>query len=146
WEADASGTFGGSFTSTLLSGSSWPSPGCPVQEAFDSWPSMFTPVGYDSASDATANFTASDGVRGQPYLLLGAPVSAATQALAPSTGGEVLAGTTAGAAGNPAAPGVSQATAGDPVNTENGDFAQSSTDLSIPTFGPSLNFTRAYDA
>ena len=29
---------------------------------------------YDAAADATANFTASDGVTGQPYMLLGAPV------------------------------------------------------------------------
>ena len=43
-------------------------------------------------------------------------------------------------------PGVSQATAGDPVNTENGDFTQSDTDLSIPTYGPALAFTRTYDA
>jgi len=115
-----------------------------VQEAFDSWPAMFTPVAYDPASDATANFTASDGVAGQPYILLGSPVSAATAALAPSTGGEVPAGTTAG--GWAAAPGATQAAAGDPVNTENGDFTQSDTDLSIPTFGPSLDFTRTYDA
>jgi RHS repeat-associated protein len=145
WEATASGTFNG-FTSSQLSPGSWPSPGCPVQEAFNSWPSMFIPVGYDAASDVTANFTASDGVNGQGYLLLGAPVSAATAKLAPSAGGEVLAGTTAGGASNPAAPGLAQATAGDPVNTENGDFAQSNTDLSIPGFGPGLGFTRTYDA
>jgi RHS repeat-associated protein len=145
WEAAAAGTFGG-FASSQLSAGSWPSPACPVEEAFNSWPSVFTPAGYDAGSDAAANFTASDGVKGQPYLLLGAPVSAATQALAPSAGGEVPAGTTAGGAGNPATPGVSQATAGDPVNTENGDFTQSNTDLSIPTFGPALGFTRTYDA
>ena len=50
---------------------------------------------------------------------------------------EVPAGTTAGG-DNPADPGVTQATAGDPVNTENGDFTESDTDLSVPTFGPSL--------
>ena len=53
--------------------------------------------------------------------------------------------TTAGGA-NPAAPGVNQATAADPVNTENGDFTQSATDLSVPGFGPALDFTRTYDA
>jgi RHS repeat-associated protein len=147
WEADAAGTFGGFPSGSLAAGSpGWPSPGCPVQEAFDSWPAMFTPVGYDTASDATANFTASDGVAGQPYILLGAPVSAATQALAPSAGGEVPSGATGGAAGNPAAPGVSQAAAGDPVDTEDGDFTQSATDLSVPTFGPALDFSRIYDA
>jgi len=36
--------------------------------------------------------------------------------------------------------------ADDPVNTENGDFTEQATDTSIPTFGPSLDFTRAYDA
>ncbi|MGH3190973.1 MAG: DUF6531 domain-containing protein [Streptosporangiaceae bacterium] len=144
WEADKAGTFGG-FTSSSLVPSSW-SPGCPVQEGFDSWPAMFTPVAYDAASDAPSDFTASDGTTGQPYILLGAPVSTATAALAPSAGGEVLAGTTSGGTSNPAAPGVSQASAGDPVNTENGDFTQSDTDLSIPTFGPSLSFTRTYDS
>jgi RHS repeat-associated protein len=144
WEADKAGTFGG-FTSSSLVPSDW-SPGCPVKEAFDSWPALFTPVGYDAASDAAAKFTASDGVTGQPYLLLGAPVSAATAALAPSAGGEVLAGTTAGGTSNPAAPGVSQASAGDPVNTENGDFTQAATDVSIPVFGPALGFSRTYDA
>ena len=32
------------------------------------------------------------------------------------------------------------------VNTENGDFNQSATDLSIPTFGPPLSFSRSYDS
>ena len=145
WQADASGTFAG-FTSSQLALGSWPSPGCPVHEAFDTWPAMFTPLAYDTGSDARAVFTASDGVSGQPYVLLGAPVSGATAALAPSTGGEVPAGTTAGGGANPAAPGVAQASAGDPVNTEDGDFTQADTDLSIPTFGPQLTFTRSYDA
>ena len=144
WEAAKAGTFGG-FTSGSLAASAW-SPGCPVQEGFDSWPAMFTPVAYDAAADAPAKFTASDGATGLPYALLGQPVSSATAALAPSAGGEVLAGTTTGGTSNPAAPGVSQASAGDPVNTENGDFTQSNTDLSIPTFGPPLSFTRTYDA
>ena len=147
WEATAAGTFGGLGSSSLAAGApGWPSPGCPVQEAFDSWPAMFTPLAFDAASDASANFTASDGATGQPYILLGAPVSAATQALAPSADGEVPAGATSGGAANPAAPGVSQATAGDPVNTENGYFTQSGTDVSIPTFGPPLSFSRTYDS
>lgn len=148
WEANAAGTFGGFSSSSLASGSSgsWPSPACPVQEAFNTWPALFTPIGYDAASDATANFTASDGLTGQAYLLLGAQPSAATQALAPSAGGEVPANAIVGGATNPAAPGLSQAFAADPVNTENGDFTQSGTDLSIPTFGPALTFSRSYDA
>ena len=147
WEADAAGTFGG-FTSSQLSTGSWPSPACPVEEAFDKWPAEFTAVGYDAASDATANFAASDGATGQPYLLLGAPASSATQALAPSAGGEVPAGADAGGQGNAADPGASagQVSAGDPVDTEDGDFTQSDTDLSIPGFGPALDFTRTYDA
>jgi trimeric autotransporter adhesin len=130
-----------------LSGSalaSWASPACSVQETLNSWPAQFTGLGYDAAA-TPADFTASDGVTGQPYVLLGAPVSAATQALAPTAGGEVPAGAAIGGS-NPAAPGVSQATAGDPVNTESGDFTQAATDSSVPTFGPSLGFTRTYDA
>jgi Domain of unknown function (DUF6531) len=147
WEATAAGTFGG-FTSSQLSATSWPSPACPVEEAFDKWSAEFTPVGYDTASDAAANFTASDGNTGQPYLLLGAPASSATQALAPSAGGEVPAGADAGGHGNAADPGASagQASAGDPVDTEDGDFTQSDTDLSVAGVGPALDFTRTYDA
>jgi YD repeat-containing protein len=144
WEAARTGTFGG-FTSASLSTSSWGT-ACPVDEGFTSWPAMFTAVAYDAATDATANFTASDGTTGQPYILLGAPVSTATAALAPSVGGEVIGGTTVGGTSNPAAPGVQQASAGDPVNTENGDFSQTDTDESLPGFGPSLAFTRTYDA
>jgi hypothetical protein len=144
WEAAAAGTFG-SVTSGSLGTGAWTSTGCPVQEAFNSWPAMFTPAAFDSASDAAADFTASDGVSGQPYVLLGQPVSAATAALAPGTGGEVPALSAVGGS-NPAAPGVNQATAGDPVDTESGDFTQSAADLSVPGFGPALDFTRTYDA
>jgi RHS repeat-associated protein len=140
-EADAT-TFNGLANSSLTG---WPAPICAVQETFVSWPASFTSVAYDTSA-SPADFTASDGVTGQPYVLLGAPVSAATKALAPSVNGEVPAGSTAGGGGNPAAPGISQPTAGDPVNTENGDFTQSNADLSIPAFGPSLSFTRSYDA
>src|SRR6266851_727220 len=74
---------------------SWASPACSVQETLNSWPAQFTGLGYDAAA-TPADFTASDGAAGQPYVLLGAPVSAATQALAPSAGGEVPAGATTG--------------------------------------------------
>jgi len=150
WQAGQAGTFSGFTSSSLAAGSSgsWPSPGCPVQEAFDSWPAMFTPFAYDpsSNSDVTANFTASDGATGQPYILMGQAASSTTAALAPSAGGDVPAGTDSGGAGNPAAPGVDQALAAGSVNTENGDLTQSDTDVSVPTFGPSLDFTRSYDA
>jgi RHS repeat-associated protein len=142
WQAAAARTFDG-FTGDSLGTSSWPSPGCPVQEAFDSWPAMFTPVAYDAAADAADNFTASNGLTGQPYILLGAPVSSA--ALVQSTGGMTPTGTTVHG-GNPVAPGVQHATAGNGVDTENGDFSLSATDLSIPGFGPALDFTRTYDA
>jgi RHS repeat-associated protein len=147
WEAGNAGTFGGFSSTSLGTGSTgFPSPSCPVEEAFDSWPAMFTPVGYDSGSDAAKNFTASDGVTGQPYLLLGTPpASQATDALDPTVGGQVPEGTSIGGA-SPAASGVSQALAAGSVNTENGDLTQSQTDLSIPGYGPSLAFTRTYDA
>jgi RHS repeat-associated protein len=144
WQAAAARTFDG-FTGDSLGASSWPSPGCPVQEAFDSWPAMFTPVAYDAAADAADNFTASNGLTGQPYILLGAPVSSATAALAQSTGGMSPMLTTVHG-GNPVAPGVQHATAGNGVDTENGDFSLSHTDVSIPGFGPALDFTRTYDA
>jgi hypothetical protein len=121
----------------------WSSPGCSVQETLTAWTGGLSGLAYDAAA-TPATFTASDGATGQAYIVAGTLPSAGTLALAPSQGGEVPAGTTAGGV-NPADPGVTQATAGDPVNTENGDFTQSSTDVSVPTFGPSLDFTRSYD-
>ena len=108
---------------------------------------MFTPVAYDAASDVTADFTASDGVTGQPYVLLGAPLSAAaaTTAQGATTGGATPA-LVNHVSGDPATPGVVQDTAGNGVDTENGDFSQASTDVSVPGFGPALDFTRTYDA
>jgi RHS repeat-associated protein len=146
WEASAAGTFTGFTSASLASGAGWPSPGCPVQEAFDSWPAGFTPVAYNMAGDATQDFTASDGAAGQPYILLGGPLTTSTQGLAPSADGEVPAGATAGGTSNPAAGGVSQALAAGSVNTENGDLTQSGSDVSVPTFGPGLSFSRTYDS
>jgi hypothetical protein len=139
-QADTLPQFNGLAASSLAS---WSSPACSVQESFPAWPTALSGVAYLSGASPAA-FTASDGATGQAYVLAGAAPSAATQALAPSNGGEVLAGATAGGS-NPADPGASQATAGDPVNTENGDFTQSGADVSVPTFGPSLDFTRTYD-
>ena len=111
--ADQAPPFGGLASSALASGQS-PSPACAVQETFSAWPANYTPVAYDTSAAGTANFTASDGATGQPYILLGGPApSAAARALAPTTGGEVPQATTAGGQ-NAAAPGVQQATAGDP--------------------------------
>jgi RHS repeat-associated protein len=141
WEAGDTAQFTGISNSAL---GGWAGPACSVMETLDSWPAGFNALAYYQEA-SPANFTASDGATGQPYVLLGARVTAATAALAPTTGGEVLAGTTTGGS-NPAAPGVTQASAGDPVNTEDGDFTQSSTDAAIPAYGPALDFTRTYDA
>jgi trimeric autotransporter adhesin len=141
WAAEDNPQFNG-LTNGALGG--WASPACSVEETLNSWPAGFTGLAYQRG-DTPAGFTASDGDTGQSYILVGARASGATTALAPSTGGEVAAGATTGGF-NPAAAGVSQPSAGDPVNTENGDFTQSSTDVSVPSFGPSLDFTRTYDA
>ncbi|MGH9293248.1 MAG: DUF6531 domain-containing protein [Acidimicrobiales bacterium] len=49
---------------------------------------------------------------------------------------------------NSAAPGTCQCAGQtkDPVDVATGDFYQSHTDISVPTFGPPLSFTRSYDA
>jgi RHS repeat-associated protein len=145
WQADAAAAFNGLTSGALAS---WASPACSVQETVTAWPAGFTPVAYAATSGSfgsPADFTASDGASGEPYVLAGAPVSSGTAALAPSAGGEVPAGTTIGGS-NAADRGLALASAGDPVNTENGDFSESATDLSIPTFGPALSFSRTYDA
>jgi RHS repeat-associated protein len=141
WEALALAQFNGLTSANL---GPWSSPACSVQETFNAWPAALAGLGYD-AGVTPATFTASDGATGQAYLLAGAVPSPGTLALAPSTGGQVPAGAVFGGA-NMAAPGVSHATAGDPVDTQSGDFHQSSTDLSVPTFGPGLDFSRTYDA
>jgi hypothetical protein len=143
WQALALSQFNGLTSADL---GPWSSPACSVEETFNAWPPALNGLGYYSGPGATpATFTASDGATGQAYLLAGTPASEATAALAPSTGGQNPAGATIGG-DNPAAPGATQNTAADPVNTENGDFTETATDISIPTFGPSLDFTRTYDA
>jgi Domain of unknown function (DUF6531)/NHL repeat len=84
---------------------------------------------------------------------LGTPVSIAhasstpTPALAASVNGEVPALATFGGS-DPSSPGVSSATIGaaSGVNPETGDLTESNTDLSLPSFGPGLDFTRTYDS
>ncbi|MGD1012348.1 MAG: DUF6531 domain-containing protein, partial [Acidimicrobiales bacterium] len=126
----------------------WTSPACSIEETFNAWPSEFSALGYDAGATPT-DFTSSDGLAGQPYILTGSatPPSVSTLALSPSTGGEVPAGASYGAS-NPASAGYSQnrALVADPVDPATGDFTESNTDLSIPTYGPSLNFSRSYDA
>jgi len=141
WQALADVQFNGITSGNL---GPWSSPACSVQETFNAWPVGLGGLAYDgSASPAT--FTASDGATGQAYVLAGAPVSPSTAALAQSSGGQTPAGSATGGSGDPAAPGVNQPSSGG-VSTENGDYSTSSTDISISTFGPSLDFTRAYDA
>lgn len=137
-----------SLTTSALSG--WPSPSCGAQETLNTWPGWLTPVAYVAGSSlvggaSSADWTSSSGASGQPSVLLGTAPSSGTQGLAPSTNGQVPPGSAVGGS-NPAAPGVTAAMAADPVNTENGDFTQSAIDLSIPTFGPGLGFSRTYDA
>ena len=48
----------------------WASPACSVEESFDAWPSALSGLGLDAGA-TPADFTASDGVTGQPYLLVG---------------------------------------------------------------------------
>jgi RHS repeat-associated protein len=124
----------------------WVSPACSVEASFDAWPSALSGLGFDAGA-TPVDFTASDGVTGQPYVLVGSAPSAGTLALSPSTGGEVPLSSTYGGS-NPAALGYSQnrALVADPVDPATGDFTESSTDLSIPTYGPALDFTRTYDA
>jgi RHS repeat-associated protein len=141
WQALAYSQFNGLTSSNL---GPWSSPACSVEETFNAWPAGLSGVAYDSAA-SPATFTASDGSTGQAYLVAGAKVSSATAGLAPSSGGQVPAGTISGGDGNLAAPAVNQESAGG-VNTENGDYSTSNTDVSVPTFGPSLDFTRTYDA
>ncbi len=140
WQALALTPFNGLTSSNL---GPWSSPACSVEESFTAWPAGLGGLAY-YAGALPATFTASDGATGQAYILAGAPASTGTAALTPSTGGQVPA-EAAPAGQNPAAPGVDQPTA-DGVNTADGDFTQSATDLNIPTFGPSLAFSRTYDA
>ena len=139
---------GSSQLNTLQSSSlgTWSSPACSVEETFDAWSSDLSGLGYD-AGVAPVDFTASNGVTGQPYVLVGSPPSSATLALSASVGGEVPRGANYGSS-NPAAPGYSadRASVADAIDAATGDFTESYTDLSIPTYGPPLDFTRAYDA
>ena len=141
WQALALAQFNGLKSGDL---GPWSSPACSVQESFTAWPGGLAGLAYYTGA-SPADFTASDGAAGQAYVVAGAPVPTATAHLAMTRGGQVPVGTTSGGGANPAAPGVSQPVAGG-VNTENGDFTQSATDLSIPAFGPPLDFSRSYDA
>jgi YD repeat-containing protein len=143
WAAENFSPFNGLASGALAS---WGSPACSVQETFDAWPAGFSGVAYDAGA-TPAEFTASDGAIGQAYVLVGSPVTSATARLSATVGGEILSGAMVGGS-NQAAPGASAATASAAggVNPVDGDFTQTGTDFSIPEFGPSLDFTRTYDA
>ena len=141
WQALADTQFNGLVSANL---GPWSSPACSVEESFNTWPAGLAGLAYDSAA-SPATFTASDGAVGQAYVLAGAPVPASAAVLAQSAGGQIPTGTETGGNGNDAAPGVDQESPGG-VNTENGDYSTSATDVSLPTFGPGLDFTRTYDA
>jgi RHS repeat-associated protein len=117
---------------------SWP---CTVQEGFTGYPSGFSVLGFDRA--VSSSFTTADGMSGQPYLL----INNSTQTPLVPAGGDVATSSTYGLS-NSASPGITDSvtTAADAVNPATGDFSESYTDFSIPTYGPSLTFTRTYDA
>jgi RHS repeat-associated protein len=145
WAAEANSQFAGLAGNPL---GPWPAPACAVEETLSSWPTGLSGLAYlPMTAGNGADFTASDGAAGQAYVVVGAAPGSATQALSPSVRGEVsLASMTGGS--NPAAPGVASSVtdAGDGVNAADGDFTQSSADVSVPGFGPGLDFTRAYDS
>src|ERR1022692_507802 len=111
WQALADTQFNGLTAANL---GPWSAPACSAEETMNSWPAGLGGLAYYTGA-SPATFTASDGATGQAYILAGPATAAsttaysATAALAPSTGGEVPAGT-AVAGQNPAAPGVDQAT------------------------------------
>ena len=118
--------------------SSWP---CSVQESFTSYPSAhFSVLGFDRAVSPT--FTTADGMSGQPYVLVSSP-SPPTNFTAP--GGAVANAGTYGFS-NDAAPALAPAVTADAVNPASGDYSETYDDLSIPTYGPALDFARTYDA
>lgn len=142
WESEDLTAFNGLAGSDL---GTWSAPACSVEETLTGYPSGLDVVAYD-AGVSPAVFTASDGATGQAYVVVGA-ASSGSAALSTSTGGEVEVGATAGGS-NAADPGLSESetAAGDPVNPETGEFTEDDTDLSVPSYGPELAFSRSYDS
>ncbi|MHB1596707.1 MAG: DUF6531 domain-containing protein [Streptosporangiaceae bacterium] len=147
WESVALSQFNGLTASDL---GPWPSPACSVQETLNAWPSGLGGLGF-FASASPASFTASDGQTGQAYIVAGPAASTpttsntSTAALSPTVGGALPAGASAGGS-NPAVPAAGLGVDSRGVNTENGDYSLSASDLQIPGFGPPLGFSRTYDA
>ncbi len=115
---------------------SWP---CAVQESFTSYPSATAPLAIDRG--VSSSFTTADGMSGQPYILVSNP-SVPTY-IAP---GGAIEGNASYGLSNDDAPGLTPPVTANGVNTETGDYSSSYSDLSIPTYGPALGFTRSYDA
>jgi Domain of unknown function (DUF6531)/NHL repeat len=68
--------------------------------------------------------------------------------ISPSVNGEIPVPATFGGGGDASSIGVGSATtsAGNGINPETGDLAESTSDFSIPTFGPGLDLTRTYSS
>src|SRR6202034_1863767 len=81
WQSVADTQFNGWASASL---GPWSAPACSVEETFNAWPAGLNGLAYDTAA-TPATFTASDGATGQAYVLAGAPVTAATAALALSS-------------------------------------------------------------
>jgi endoglucanase len=58
--------------------------GCSIHETFDSWPSAFTPLAIDPSA-RPATFTDTDGVAGQPYILVSGQGSCVSAAVTPDS-------------------------------------------------------------
>jgi len=134
--ATASGSFSGLTDGYLAS---WD---CSVHETFSSWPSSFTPLAIDPSA-APSNFTGSDGVSGQPYML----ISGTGSGPGGFFGGPdpLLLSETLGA-GNPGEQNSECASGNYPVNCATGNFFHSFTDVSVPGRGPALAATRTYNS
>ncbi|MGB8196627.1 MAG: DUF6531 domain-containing protein, partial [Acidimicrobiales bacterium] len=137
----------------------------PTDIALDSSGNLFIEDSYDSdvrevnaESGVISNTVTSYEYLLYPYGLavnsLGEPIIANTSDFVidvaspygePPLGGAVLASQRYGGGGG-VAPGTCDCRAGDPVDVATGDFTQSATDASIPTYGPPLSFSRTYDA
>jgi RHS repeat-associated protein len=120
---------------------------CPVEETCDSWPSAYSVVALDRTA-TPVEFTAPDGLAGQPYVLVNNVSSVgAFYGGSGAIGGAVPISATYGGA-NPAAPATTndQAYVADAISAEDGDFTESNADFSIPTEGPALDLRRTFDS
>src|SRR5262249_8216220 len=85
--------------------------------------------------DLAANYTAPDGTKGQPYILV-----------SPGTAVRPAPPTTDMGGGNAATNATTCNKTGHPVNCATGNFWHTFTDLAIPGRGPALALQRTYNA